>query len=131
MIWGCALIGAGFATVAGAPVFAVAAAGMVVAGVSEGTVSVAEQTILQRCTPDSVRSRVNAAGEALAMGAFALSFPAAGFIINVLGVRGAYTMAAVGCVLAALILVPAMRAARTTADAVAAPEPKVVRAGGG
>ena len=94
MIWGCALIGAGFATVAGAPVFAVALIGMVVAGVSEGAVGVAEQTIIQRCTPDNVRSRVNAASEALAMGAFALSFPAAGFLIDLLGVRGAYLMAA-------------------------------------
>jgi MFS family permease len=111
MIWGCALIGAGFATVAGSPMFAVAMAGMLLAGVSEGAVGVAEQTIIQRCTPDSVRSRVNAAGEAVALGAFALSFPAAGFLIDLLGVRGAYAMAAIGCVLAALILVPAMRAA--------------------
>jgi len=91
--------------------FAVAMAGMLLAGVSEGAVGVAEQTIIQRCTPDSVRSRVNAAGEAVALGAFALSFPAAGFLIDLLGVRGAYAMAAIGCVLAALILVPAMRAA--------------------
>lgn len=114
MIWGCVLIGAGFATVAVAPVFAVAMAGMILAGVSEGSVSVAEQTILQRCTPDAVRSRVNSASEAAAMGAFALSLPAAGFIINVVGVRGAYAMAAVGCVLAAVILVPTMRAAQAT-----------------
>jgi MFS family permease len=124
MIWGCALIGAGFATVAVSPVFAAAMAGMLLAGVSEGAVGVAEQTIIQRCSPDAVRSRVNAAGEALALGAFALSFPAAGFLIDLLGVRGAYAMAAVGCVLAALILVPAMRAApdarSTAADA---PEP--------
>jgi MFS family permease len=123
MIWGCALIGAGFATVAGSPVFAVAMAGMLLAGVSEGAVGVAEQTIIQRCTPDSVRSRVNAAGEALALGAFALSFPAAGFLIDLLGVRGAYAMAATGCVLAALILVPAMRAAPPAEAPAAQPEP--------
>jgi MFS family permease len=112
MIWGCALIGAGFAIVAGAPFFVIAMAGMMLSGVSEGAVSVAELTIIQRCTPDEVRSRVNAASEALAMGAFALSFPAAGFIIDFLGVRGAYAMAAAGCVIAAAILVPTMRAAR-------------------
>ena len=124
MIWGCALIGAGFATVAGSPMFAVAMAGMLLAGVSEGAVGVAEQTIIQRSSPDAVRSRVNAAGEALALGAFALSFPAAGFLIDLLGVRGAYAMAAVGCVLAALILVPAMRAAPSAkATAADAPEP--------
>jgi MFS family permease len=98
----------------GAPVFVVAMAGMILAGVAEGAVSVAEQTIIQRCTPDGVRSRVNAAGEAAAMGAFSLSFPAAGFVINLLGVRGAYAMAGFGCVLAAAVLVPAMRAARAT-----------------
>jgi MFS family permease len=114
MIWGCLLIGAGFAVVSGAPVFVVAMAGMILAGVAEGAVSVAEQTIIQRCTPDNVRSRVNSAGEAAAMGAFSLSFPAAGFVINLLGVRGAYAMAAFGCVLAAAVLVPAMRAARAT-----------------
>jgi hypothetical protein len=66
---------------------------------------------------------VNAAGEAAAMGAFALSFPAAGLVINLLGVRGAYAMAALGCVLAAAILVPAMRAARAV---VSTPEPEPV-----
>jgi hypothetical protein len=49
------------------------------------------------------------------MGAFALSFPAAGLVINLLGVRGAYAMAAFGCALTAAVLVPAMRAARATA----------------
>ena len=111
MIWGCVLIGAGFAVVAGAPIFAVAMLGMIVAGMSEGTVSVAEMTLIQRFTPDAVRARVNSATEAAAMGAFALSFPLAGFIINVVGVRGAYALAALGCVLAAGILVPTMRAA--------------------
>ena len=68
-------------------------------------------TLIQRFTPDAVRARVNSATEAAAMGAFALSFPLAGFIINVVGVRGAYALAALGCVLAAGILVPTMRAA--------------------
>ena len=78
MIWGCVLIGAGFAIVAGAPIFAVAMVGMIVAGLSEGAVSVAELTIIQRFTPDAVRARVNSATEAAAMCAFALSFPFAG-----------------------------------------------------
>jgi MFS family permease len=112
MIWGCVLMGAGFATVSGAPTFAVALCGMLVSGLSDGGITVAEQTIIQRHTPDAVRSRVNAAGEAIAMSAFALSFPSAGFIIQLLGVRGAYAMAAAGCVLAGAILIPAMREAR-------------------
>jgi MFS family permease len=110
MIGGCAVIGAGFLTVAVAPVFGVALLGMAVAGVAEGSVTVSEQGILQRRTPDAVRSRATAATEAVVMGAFALSFPMAGIAIGVLGVRGVYVLAAAGCAVAALILVPAMRA---------------------
>jgi hypothetical protein len=87
------------------------------AGVAEGAVSVAEQTIIQRCTPDSVRSRVNSAGRGGCDGArFIAVVPRPhGFVINLLGVRGAYLMAAFGCVLAAAILVPVRcEAARAT-----------------
>ncbi len=109
MIGGCALIGAGFVTVAVAPAFGVALVGMAVAGLAEGSVTVSEQGILQRRTPDAVRSRATAATEAVVLGAFALSFPMAGLAIGLLGVRGVYVLAAAGCAVAALILVPAMR----------------------
>jgi MFS family permease len=109
MIGGCAIIGAGFAVVAFAPVFAVALAGMATAGLAEGAVSVSEQGILQRRTPDAVRSRATAATEAAILAAFALSFPAAGFLIGLLGVRGVYLLAAFGCAASALILIAAMR----------------------
>ena len=123
MVWGCVLVGAGFATVAVAPVFAFALAGMILAGLSDGTVTVSELTIIQRCTSDHLRSRVNAAFDAATAAAFALSFPSAGFLINLLGVRGAYWMAAVGCWLAALILAPAMRALRRQRQAADEPTP--------
>lgn len=127
MVWGCVLTGTGFATVAIAPVFAFALTGMILAGLADGTVTVSEMTIIQRCTSDHVRSRVNAAIDTITAAAFALSFPAAGFLINLLGVRGAYWMAAVGCWLAALILVPAMRALkRQPADAGSSPTPSPV-----
>ncbi len=109
MIGGCAVIGAGFAVVAFAPVFAIALAGMATAGLAEGAVSVSEQGILQRRTPDAVRSRATAATEAAILAAFALSFPAAGFLIGLLGVRGVYLLAAFGCAASALILIAAMR----------------------
>jgi MFS family permease len=109
MVGGCAIIGAGFALVAFAPVFAFALAGMATAGLAEGAVTVSEQGILQRRTPDAVRSRATAATEAAVMGAFALSFPLAGLMINLLGVRGVYLLAGFGCAISALILIPAMR----------------------
>ena len=95
MIGGCAVIGAGFAVVAFAPAFGFALAGMATAGLAEGAVTVSEQGILQRRTPDAVRSRATAATEAAILAAFALSFPAAGFMINLLGVRGVYLLAGV------------------------------------
>ncbi len=110
MIVGCAVIGAGFAAVAAAPAFAFALAGMASAGLAEGAVTVSEQGILQRRTPDAVRSRATAATEAAAMSAFALSFPTAGFMLHLIGVRGVYVLAAAGCAVATLILIPAMRA---------------------
>ncbi len=109
MVVGAAVIGAGFATVAVAPMFGIALAGMTMAGMAEGSVSVSEQGILQRRTPDAVRSRATAATEAAILGAFALSFPTAGFMINLLGVRGVYGLAAGGCAVSALILIAAMR----------------------
>ncbi len=109
MVAGCAVIGAGFAAIAAAPAFGFALAGMATAGVAEGAVTVSEQGILQRRTPDVVRSRATAASEAAAMGAFALSFPTAGFMLHLIGVRGVYVLAAAGCAVATLILIPAMR----------------------
>jgi len=109
MVVGCACIGAGFAVVAAAPAFAFALFGMAVAGLADGAVMVSEQGILQRRTPDAVRSRATAATEAAAMSAFALSFPTAGFMLHLIGVRGVYVLAAAGCAGATLILVAAMR----------------------
>jgi hypothetical protein len=74
---------------------------------------VAEQGILQRRTPDAVRSRTTAATEAAAMITYALSLPSAGLVIGAIGVRGAYLLASCACAAAALILVAAMRALDT------------------
>jgi MFS family permease len=109
MVGGCAVIAAGFALVAAAPIFGLALAGMATAGLAEGAVTVSEQGILQRRTPDAVRSRATAATEAVLLAAFALAFPGAGFLIDLVGVRGVYLLTAAGCAAATLILIPAMR----------------------
>ena len=79
-------------------------------GVAEGAGNVAEQGIVQRRTPDAVRSRVIAASEAALLVAFAASFGFAPPIIHFAGVQGTYVIAAAASVAAAAILVPAMRA---------------------
>ena len=86
---------------------------MLLAGAAEGAVNVVEQGILQRRTPDAVRSRAAAAIETASLWAFALSLPAAGPLIAAAGVRGVYAAAAAGCAASGLVLVPAMRAMTT------------------
>jgi MFS family permease len=105
-------MGAGFAAIGLAGWFGMVLAGMGFAGVAEGAGTVAEQGIVQRRTPDAVRSRVLAASEAALLVAFAGSFTFASPIIQLAGVRGTYLIAAVASLAAALVLVPAMGALR-------------------
>ena len=99
----------GFAMIGVASWFVMVLVGMAFAGIAEGAGSVAEQGIVQRRTPDAVRSRVIAASEAALLIAFAASFGVAAPIIHVFGVQGTYVIAAAASVAAAAILVPAMR----------------------
>jgi MFS family permease len=109
MIASAAGMAAGFAVIGVAGWFAMVLFGMVFAGTAEGAGSVAEQGIVQRRTPDAVRSRVIAASEAALLVAFAASFAFASPIIQVAGIQGTYVIAAAASVAAAAILVPAMR----------------------
>ena len=67
---------------------------MVVEGLSEGFASVAEQGLLQRRTPDDVRSRVAGAVEAATLIALAVSLTLGGHIVDWLGPRAAYYLRA-------------------------------------
>lgn len=116
MIASAAGMAAGFAVIGVAGWFAMVLFGMAFAGVAEGAGSVAEQGIVQRRTPDAVRSRVIAASEAALLVAFAASFGFAPPIIHFAGVQGTYVIAAAASVAAAAILVPAMRRLAATAE---------------
>jgi MFS family permease len=100
---------AGFAVIGVAAWFAMVLFGMAFAGIAEGAGTVAEQGIVQRRTPDAVRSRVIAASEAALLVAFAASFGFASPVIHLAGVQGTYVIAAAASIAAAAILVPAMR----------------------
>lgn len=82
---------------------------VVVEGVCEGLATVAEQGIMQRRTPDEVRSRVVGALEAATLIALAVSLTAGGPIVDVLGPRAAYYVGGITTVLAALIILGPMR----------------------
>jgi MFS family permease len=82
---------------------------VVVEGICEGLATVAEQGIMQRRTPDEVRSRVVGALEAATLIALAVSLTAGGPIVDVLGPRAAYYVGGITTVLAALIILGPMR----------------------
>jgi MFS family permease len=79
-------------------------------GLSDGFGNVAEQGIIQRRTPDAVRSRVGGAIEAAALLALALSFAFGGFVVDAFGPRSAYLIGGVAALLASLVLLGPLRA---------------------
>ncbi|MBA3737080.1 MAG: MFS transporter [Actinobacteria bacterium] len=91
------------------PVWIAALALMVAEGICEGFASVAEQGLLQRRTPDEVRSRVAGAVEAATLIALAVSLTAGGPIVEALGPRTAYYIGGAMTVVAALIMAGALR----------------------
>jgi MFS family permease len=91
------------------PIWILALVLMVTEGVCEGFASVSEQGLLQRRTPDEVRSRVAGAVEAATLIALAVSLTVGGPIVDWLGPRAAYYVSGVMTLLAALIMYSPMR----------------------
>jgi MFS family permease len=77
-----------------------------VMGFGEGTQTVAQQSIMQRRTPDAVRSRVASAMDAVAQWAIGISFLAAGAIVAWVGPRGTYIVGGLIGLLSVLALWP-------------------------
>jgi MFS family permease len=90
-------------------VWLLALALMVTEGICEGFASVSEQGLLQRRTPDDVRSRVGGAVEAATLLALAISLTAGGPIVDALGPRAAYYIGGVATLVGALIMAGPMR----------------------
>ncbi len=81
-------------------------------GVGDGTQVVAQQGIVQRRTPDAVRSRVAAGYESVAHLSLAVSFAIAGPVVAALGPRGTYVLGGVVGLLAIPALIPALESRR-------------------
>lgn len=105
LIWGVAVVGLCLGLIGVAPWLPVVVGLMVGAGTGEGIGGVAEQGILQRRTPDHVRSRVFGASESAILIALALSFAFGGEVVDAIGPRGAYFVGGLSCLAAALVLV--------------------------
>jgi MFS family permease len=79
-------------SVAIAPFFWMVCATQLIGGVFDTFVNVAEETVRQQRTPDELRSRVFAAGEAIVVIAMSASIAVGGPLIEAAGPRAAYAL---------------------------------------
>jgi MFS family permease len=81
-------------------------------GAAEAVTNVADQNIMQRRSPDSVRSRVFGAQEGIWHGAVSVSYIAAAFLLPVVGPKGMYAILGVTAFLSAIVILPILRSDR-------------------
>lgn len=95
----------GFIVVGFGPVFLLALVGMAVVGAADGVWIVAHENLVQRVTPDAIRSRVFAGSEAVYMAGISIGLLAAGGLISAVGAANTFTIGAAGSILACLLLI--------------------------
>lgn len=91
-VGGTALVGGTAVLMGLSPWWALALTAVLVMGIGDGLSLVAEQGILQRSTPDAVRSRVAGAVDTVLHGGLAVSYAMAGPAVEWLGPRGVYVV---------------------------------------
>lgn len=94
----------GFLMIGFAPAFVLALAGMGLAGAAYGTWMVAHENLVQRVTPDAIRSRVFAGSEAVCLAGVSVGTIGAGGLIAAFGAADTFRIGAVGSILACLLL---------------------------
>jgi MFS family permease len=89
--------------------FPLVLASLLIMGICDGLAIVAENGVMQRRTPDAVRSRTMAALEAVLSLGLAISYVAAGPVLRVVAPQTAYVIAGVFAVGATFVLLPILR----------------------
>jgi MFS family permease len=84
-------------------------------GVGDGVTLVAEQGIMQRRTPDAVRSRVSGAFDSIVHVGMAISYVMAGPAVAWLGARGVYIVGGIAAFIGVAIALPILRGTREPA----------------
>jgi MFS family permease len=102
-----AAFGVGFA-----PVFPIALVFLLIMGTSDGMTMVAENGIMQRRTPDAVRSRTMAAFDAVLSLGLAIAYLLAGPVLHKLGPQPVYRLGGLSALVAAIALAPLVRLRR-------------------
>lgn len=109
MLFGAAGITVASFAVGFAPLFVMVLAALLAYGVCEGFTIVAENGMLQRRTPDAVRSRTMAAFDAVLSFGLAIAYIAAGPVLQIITPQSVYRLGAVGAGVATLILFPLLK----------------------
>jgi MFS family permease len=109
LVLGAAGIALGHLGVGLAPVFALVLASGLLMGTSDGLTMVAETGIMQRLTPDAVRSRVMAAFDAVLSLGLAIAYIFAGPVLAAIGPQRVYLVGGVAATAATLVLLPLWR----------------------
>jgi MFS family permease len=102
-----AAFGVGFA-----PAFPLVLAALLAMGTSDGLTMVADQGIMQRRTPDVVRSRTMAAFDAVISFGLAVAYVLAGPVLSAVGPRTVYRIGGLSALGATLVLLPLLRLRR-------------------
>jgi MFS family permease len=92
-----------------APVFPVALVCLLIMGTSDGITMVAENGIMQRRTPDALRSRTMAAFDAVLSCGLAIAYLLAGPALRAFGPQPVYRIGGLTALLAAIMLSPLIR----------------------
>ena len=107
-----ALMGAAIALVSISPVLLVAVVFMVAGGLGNGLSNVAMRVLLQSRVADALRGRVYSAYQGALTVADFVALAAGGALVELIGPRNTLALAGVGCLVASLIGLPAVRRAR-------------------
>ena len=106
----------GFFVVGLTPLFTLVLIGMAVAGVADGVWMVAHENLVQRLTPDTIRSRVFAASEAIYLSGISVGLVGAGCLIAVFGAASTFQIGAATAIVGCLVLVGARTGAGKAAE---------------
>jgi MFS family permease len=99
------------------PWFSLVLAFILVMGIGDGVTLVAQQGIMQRRTPDVVRSRVSGAFDAIIHTGLVPSYALAGPAVAALGARGVYVVGGLAAIAALVIAIPIVKGERLPAEA--------------
>ncbi|MGZ5296079.1 MAG: MFS transporter [Actinomycetota bacterium] len=122
LVLGAGGIALGHLGVGLAPAFAVVLVFGLIMGTSDGITMVAEQGIMQRRTPDAVRSRVLAAFDAVLSLGLAFAYILAGPVLAAIGPQKIYLLGGVAALMATAVLFP-LRRLRPAEDRIEAGAP--------